>query len=183
MTRPSRKTPSTKTANRWICSRQSSIHGRGVYAACIIPSDTRVVEYTGERITKAEARRREDQRLERQRRGGDDCVYIFDLNKKYDLDGRSTRNIARLINHSCTPNCRAETIRGRVWITVSSEAQPEWPLDPPRQNRLPGCSLGTAKGLSATPGRRHRPGGKRHSAAEPEHPAAGFGDRPGLLFS
>jgi len=104
-----------------ICSRQSSIHGRGVYARCLIPDGTRVVEYTGERITKAEARRREEQRKERQRRGGDDCVYIFDLNKKYDLDGRSTRNIARLINHSCAPNCRAETIRGRVWIIARRE--------------------------------------------------------------
>jgi len=121
MARLSLKNPSRPTANRWICSHESAIHGRGVYAACIIPSATRVVEYTGERISKAEARRREDQRLERQRRGGDDCVYIFDLNKKYDLDGRSTRNIARLINHSCTPNCRAETIRGRVWIIARRE--------------------------------------------------------------
>jgi len=109
------------TSNRWIRSRQSSIHGQGVYAQCIIPCDTRVVEYAGERITKAEARRREEQRLERQRRGGDDCVYIFDLNKKYDLDGRTTRNIARLINHSCTPNCRAETIRGKIWIIARRE--------------------------------------------------------------
>jgi len=120
MSGPHRKNPSL-SASRWLSTRQSSIHGQGVYARCIIPSDTRVVEYTGERISKAEARRREEQRLERQRRGGDDCVYIFDLNKKYDLDGRTSRNIARLINHSCTPNCRAETIRGRVWIIARRE--------------------------------------------------------------
>ncbi len=108
-------------ANRWIETRQSAIHGRGVYARGIIPSDTRVIEYTGERITKTEAKRREEQRLTRQKHGGDDCVYIFDLNKKWDLDGRSTRNLARLINHSCSPNCRAETIRGRVWIIARRE--------------------------------------------------------------
>ncbi len=120
MPRPLKANPPL-AASRWIETRQSSIHGRGVYAACIIPSDTRVIEYTGERITKTEARLREQQRLARQKRGGDDCVYIFDLNKKWDLDGRSTRNLARLINHSCTPNCRAETIRGRVWIIARRE--------------------------------------------------------------
>lgn len=105
----------------WVQSRDSTIHGRGVYAQRIIPSGTRVVEYTGERITKAEASLREQQRLERQRRGEDSCVYIFDLNDRYDLDGRSGDNIARLINHSCLPNCTAETIRGRVWIVARRE--------------------------------------------------------------
>jgi SET domain-containing protein len=77
-----------------------------------------VLEYTGERITKREAARRELQRLERQRRGGDDCVYIFTLNQRHDLDGRRRSNLARLINHSCTPNCRSEIKRGRVWIVA-----------------------------------------------------------------
>jgi len=146
-TKPTR---SKATTHRWIYPRQSSIHGRGVYAKCIIPRDTRVVEYTGERITKAEARRREEQRLERQRRGGDDCVYIFDLNKKYDLDGRSTRNIARLINHACTPNCRAETMRGRIWIIARREiaADEELTFDygfPYKEWRLHPCRCGTAR--------------------------------------
>lgn len=94
----------------------SAIHGRGVYARVAIPDGTRIVEYTGERITKAESRRRERLRLERQRRGGDGCVYIFDLNRRHDLDGRTRRNLARLLNHSCAPNCRAENIRGHIWI-------------------------------------------------------------------
>lgn len=101
---------------RWIQTRNSTIHGRGVYARQAIPAGTKVVEYTGERITKAEAKRREHERLERQRRGGDSSVYIFDLNQRCDLDGRTGKNIARLINHSCSPNCTAETIRGRIWI-------------------------------------------------------------------
>jgi hypothetical protein len=37
------------------------------------------------------------------------------------LDGRTRRNVARLINHSCAPNCRAETIRGRIWIIARGE--------------------------------------------------------------
>jgi hypothetical protein len=109
-------TRSNPIISPWIRSAQSTIHGSGVYARVAIPDGTRIIEYIGERITKAEAKRREDQRLERQRQGGDDCVYIFDLNRRYDLDGRTSRNIARLINHSCAPNCRSETTRGHVWI-------------------------------------------------------------------
>lgn len=104
--------------SRWVSHGKSSIHGQGVYAKELIPDGTRVIEYTGERITKKEAERREEQRLERGRKGGDDCVYIFDLNKKYDLDGRTRKNVARLINHSCKPNCRADNINGRIWIVA-----------------------------------------------------------------
>ena len=87
----------------------------------MIPDGTRVIEYTGERITKAESVRREAQRLARGRKGGDDCVYIFNLNRRHDLDGRTRRNVARLINHSCAPNCRVEVIRGRIWIIARRE--------------------------------------------------------------
>jgi len=109
-----------------------------------------VIEYTGERITKAEAKRREAARLVRQSRGGDGSVYIFDLTKTHDLDGRTRRNIARLINHSCAPNCRIDVIRGRVWIIARRDiaageeltfdygfAFVEWPLHP--------CRCGTAR--------------------------------------
>ena len=102
----------------WVRAGTSGIHGRGVYALRPIPAGTRVVEYTGERITKPEALRREAQRLARQARGGDDCVYIFILNQRYDLDGRKSRNVARLINHSCAPNCTPQNIRGRIWIVA-----------------------------------------------------------------
>lgn len=108
-------------ASRWIVATLSAIHGRGVRARETIPADTRIVEYTGERITKAEAVRREAQRLARQRRGGDDSVYVFTLNRRHDLDGRARRNVARLINHSCAPNCRVEVIRGRIWIIARRE--------------------------------------------------------------
>lgn len=108
--------PSRTKANPWINSGSSTIHGRGVYARCEIPDGTRIIEYVGEKITKAEAWRREARRLERARRGGDGSVYIFELNQRYDLDGGARRNIARLINHSCAPNCRAETIQGKIWI-------------------------------------------------------------------
>jgi SET domain-containing protein len=101
-----------------IRTAASAIHGSGVYARVPIPDGTRIVEYTGERITKAEARRREALRLARQARGGDDCVYIFTLNQRHDLDGRHRGNVARLINHSCAPNCLPQIIRGHIWIVA-----------------------------------------------------------------
>jgi SET domain-containing protein len=101
-----------------VIYRQSAIHGRGVFASQPIPDGTRVIEYSGERITKAEARRREVARCERQRRGGDASVYIFELNQRHDLDGRKSRSVARFINHSCAPNCRVEVTRGRIWIVA-----------------------------------------------------------------
>lgn len=108
--------PTRAARNPLVKQAGSAIHGRGVYARCAILSGARVIEYVGERITKAEAQRREEQRIARQKRGGDGCVYIFDLNKRYDLDGRVPRNVARFINHSCDGNCESETIRGCVWI-------------------------------------------------------------------
>jgi uncharacterized protein len=105
-------------SSEWVRAGASEIHGRGVYARRDIPDGTRVIEYVGERITKAEAQRRELRRLALQRKGGDGCVTIFALNKRHDLDGRSARNVAHFINHSCAPNCRAEAIRGRIWIVA-----------------------------------------------------------------
>ena len=105
----------------WLRAGASGIHGHGVYARIAIPAGTRIVEYTGERITKPEALRREKQRLARQARGEDDSVYIFVLNQRYDLDGRDSGNVARLINHSCAPNCSPENIRGRIWIVAKRD--------------------------------------------------------------
>ncbi len=105
----------------WFITRRSSIHGRGAYARVDIPEGTRIIEYIGEKITKAESHRREQKRLARLKAGGDGCVYVWDLNSRHDIDGRQSYNIARLINHSCAPNCRAETIRGRVWIIADRD--------------------------------------------------------------
>ena len=105
----------------WLRVNASAIHGRGAYAARPIPSGTRIIEYTGERITKAESVRREEARLRRLKRGGDGSVYIFNLNRRHDLDGRSRRNVARLINHSCAPNCEAQSVRGRIWIVAKRD--------------------------------------------------------------
>lgn len=149
--------------SEWIRPGASGIHGRGVYARRDIPAGTRVVEYIGERITKAESRRREAARLEEQRRGGDGCVTIFTLNQRYDLDGRTPHNVARLINHSCAPNCWAEQTRGRIWIVAQRDiaAGEELTFDygyPVSDWRLHPCRCGAPECpgyIVAAPQRRH----------------------------
>ena len=87
--------------------RTSDIHGTGVYASKPIPSGKRVIEYLGEKIDKDESERRATAQMERAEKTGDAAVYIFTLNKKWDIDGNVPWNTARLLNHSCAPNCEA----------------------------------------------------------------------------
>lgn len=110
--------PRPPTTSKWIRTARSRIHGSGVYAACAIPSGTRIIEYVGELITKKESDRRDDERIARGARGEDDCVYIFELNKRHDIDGSVAWNTARLINHSCVPSCEPQAIRGHIWIVA-----------------------------------------------------------------
>ena len=92
--------------------RGSEIHGRGVYAACDIAEDTEVIEYVGEPIDKEESEKRAWAQMAVAEKTGDAAVYIFTLNDDWDLDGSVEWNTARLINHSCNPNCIAYTEEG-----------------------------------------------------------------------
>lgn len=92
--------------------RGSEIHGRGVYAAKFIPKGTKIIEYVGELVDKKESERRGVSQHAKSQRTGDAAVYIFTLSQRYDIDGNVPWNTARLINHSCAPNCEA-WIEGR----------------------------------------------------------------------
>jgi uncharacterized protein len=91
----------------------SQIHGRGGFARRRLPSGTRVIQYVGQRITKSESIKR--------------CAlnneYIFALDDEEDLDGDVSWNAARLLNHSCTPNCEAHSEEGDIWIVAIREIQ------------------------------------------------------------
>jgi uncharacterized protein len=104
------------TRSEWVRLTRSPIHGRGLVAAKDIPEGARVIEYVGERVTKVEADRRDALRVAR---GG--CVYLFEINTRYDLDGDVSWNTARLINHSCEPNCEPRLVRGHIWIYAQRE--------------------------------------------------------------
>lgn len=96
--------------------RGSEIHGRGVYATQDIAAEQRIVEYVGMRISKEESERRAWAQYARAEECGDAAVYIFTLTKKWDLDGNVPWNTARLINHSCEPNCEAWQKKKRIGI-------------------------------------------------------------------
>lgn len=96
--------------------RGSKIHGQGVYATCFIPKETRIIEYIGELIDKKVSERRGISQQAKSAKDGDAAVYIFILSKNYDIDGNVPWNTARLINHSCEPNCEAWIEGRRIFI-------------------------------------------------------------------
>ncbi|MEM9227153.1 MAG: SET domain-containing protein-lysine N-methyltransferase [Verrucomicrobiota bacterium] len=96
--------------------RNSSIHNQGMFAARTIPAGERVIQYVGEKISKKESTRRALEWEAQARKQGDGLVYIFDLNKRYDLDGNVPNNPAKYINHTCVPNCEAVNYDGEIWI-------------------------------------------------------------------
>ena len=94
--------------------RGSSIQGRGVFTRSSISAGVRIIEYVGEIISAEEADRRyDDHRMERHQ------TYLFSLDDGRCIDGQVGGNVARLINHSCEPNCEAVEIEGHVWILAS----------------------------------------------------------------
>lgn len=103
-------------SNEFIVVGGSKIHKNGVFAKKDIPKGTKIIEYVGEKITKAEADKRINKQYEKAEKNGDGSVYIFELNKKYDIDGNVDYNPAKFINHSCSPNSETEIIRGHIWI-------------------------------------------------------------------
>jgi len=94
--------------NQCLVIAPSRIHGLGGFARTSIPAGTKIIEYTGERITKQESLRRCERNNE----------YIFAVDEQFDLDGNIPANPARFLNHSCTPNCDAELAEGRIWIVA-----------------------------------------------------------------
>ncbi len=100
-----------------VCEvRNSEIHGRGVYAAQDLEPETQIIEYVGEYIDKEVSEERAWAQAAHAEESGDAAVYIFTLDKKWDIDGNVPWNDARLINHSCEPNCEAWIEEDSIFI-------------------------------------------------------------------
>lgn len=97
-----------------IAVARSGWAGQGLFASQAIPAGRRVIAYTGEKIDKQESARR--------KAAGNN--YIFRLNYAWDIDGSGLENLARYINHSCDPNCRAEISQETIWIVADRDIQP-----------------------------------------------------------
>ena len=89
--------------------KKSNIHNTGLYASKNINDGTKIIEYKGKILTKKEVN--ENPKFDNEK-----AIYLFNINKKYDLDGDFKYNIARLINHSCNPNCEVFGTGLKVWV-------------------------------------------------------------------
>jgi len=90
---------------------KSNIHRKGLCDERNIKKGERIIEYKGKKITHKQAD--EDTKY------GIDITYLFTLDKKYLLDGDFEFNKARLINHSCNPNCEVlDESKSKIWITA-----------------------------------------------------------------
>ena len=93
---------------------ESKIHRWGVYASEGIPKNRKVTEYTGERISRKETKRRCDTR---------ELNYLFTLDNYWTLDGSVGGSGAEYINHCCDPNCEARVIKGRIYYYTRRDVQ------------------------------------------------------------
>lgn len=94
---------------------KSRIDGIGCFAIIGFRRDQRIAEYVGERITSAEAERR-------QREPGKKCV--CDIDNEWSIDGSLGGNGTQFINHSCNPNAYLVVSGGRLFLHALRDITP-----------------------------------------------------------
>jgi SET domain-containing protein len=93
-----------------IARRKSGVEGWGVFAAEPIAKNTRIIDYAGELIHNSGSEEREERYL------AEGCIWVFRVNRNWSRDANVGGNIARFINHSCSPNCWFEVVDKTIWI-------------------------------------------------------------------
>jgi hypothetical protein len=84
--------------------------GKGLFALRDYSFGEYVLDYTGKKIPTTLA----DTLSTR---------YLFELNKKWTIDGEDESNTARYINHSCDPNVEAEIKKSRIMIHAARDIE------------------------------------------------------------
>jgi hypothetical protein len=102
-----------------IIVRDSSVHGRGVFATRRIEKGERIIEYLGERVSHDEADRRYENKDE-----NDSHTFLFIVDSKTVIDAGVEGNDARFFNHSCNPNCESIVENRRVFIEALRVIEP-----------------------------------------------------------
>jgi SET domain-containing protein len=90
---------------------KSGIHGKGVFVVRAIPKNTRIIEYSGERISWDKA-----QNLPPNDPKNPHHTFFFSLDDGMVINAGVNGNEARWINHSCAPNCETRDYRGRIYV-------------------------------------------------------------------
>jgi uncharacterized protein len=85
--------------------------GLGLFAIEPIKKGTFIIEYWGKRIPSKKA----DEL---------DTKYLFEVNSRWTIDGSNRKNIARYINHSCSPNSEAHIVKGIIKIRARKTIKP-----------------------------------------------------------
>jgi uncharacterized protein len=91
-----------------------SATGLGLFATKPIKRAAYIATYRGRRISSEEADRREA-------RG---ARYMFELNKRWVIDGSPRWNVARYINHSCRPNAKPVGRKGGIVLAALRQIEP-----------------------------------------------------------
>ena len=87
-----------------LAVKKSTIEGKGCFATVAFKHRRKIAEYTGEKITNAEANRRASRRKLR----------ICAINERWSLDGSRGGNGTHYINHSCEPNAFMQILYGHI---------------------------------------------------------------------
>ena len=98
--------------------RNSSIHGKGTFAAAFLEAETLILEYTGELIDRKTAVERDN--LD----APDYSCYILQIDDDVFVDALLVEHPAKYINHSCEPNCSISRDMTRAFIRTLRTIRP-----------------------------------------------------------
>jgi len=93
--------------------RRSAIHRFGVFAAERIPRGRKVIEYTGQRISRRALLKRA---RKMSRAACRKLIYLACVNRHWTLDGGIGGSGAQFINHSCEPNLFRRRSHGHILL-------------------------------------------------------------------
>jgi hypothetical protein len=85
--------------------------GLGLFATKPISKGDFIIKYWGRRIPNKIADELDNR-------------YLFELNKRWTVDGSTRRNTARYINHSCRPNAETDVVKGEILISAIKKIAP-----------------------------------------------------------
>ncbi len=91
-----------------------SLTGLGLFATRPIRKRSRIAEYKGRLLSTKQAEKLENSGNR----------YLYEINKRWTIDGAPRSNIARYANHSCNPNAESYDVKRRVFIRALRNIKP-----------------------------------------------------------